>query len=372
MKIIIYSFRHEYQLSGQFRATSQLITLFKEIGWEAEAIPSNSSSFHQRKQLNFKLFFFNLKQLFCGAQVLNRSKGDIIVFRLPCLSQLFFIRLFYRKINKPYVVILESMAWTGINRGSFMRELCHEPILAIAKRTINHPFWARFAGLRPIHLVCATKTQIKQAKNFLKAKHFLFEIKNATLMNIPKTVRKRTFDPQKVRLGFIGHDLAYKGVVEITEAIPRLRKQIAELTLTGAFSEMGYGSFAKRWMEVGGQILGEVNVEEFFNSIDILCYPIYEDYGTQIHPNIILEAMAFGTPFITSKSAAMLEILDPNQIPMMDRVTGESIEKCVLQMLSKDAAEVSEYLRESYRCISDEHIKNSWMDLFENLALQKN
>jgi hypothetical protein len=59
MKIVIYSFRHEYQLSGQFRATSQLIALFKEIGWEAEAIPSNSSSFHQRKQLNFKLFFGN-------------------------------------------------------------------------------------------------------------------------------------------------------------------------------------------------------------------------------------------------------------------------------------------------------------------------
>ena len=68
----------------------------------------------------------------------------------------------------------------------------------------------------------------------------------------------------------------------------------------------------------------------------------------------------------------MLEILDPNQIPMMDRVTGESVEKCVLQMLSKDAAEVSEYLRESYRRISDENIKNSWKDLFENLTLQKN
>ena len=90
-----------------------------------------------------------------------------------------------------------------------------------------------------------------------------------------------------------------------------------------------------------------------------------------MHPNIILEAMAFGTPFITSKTAAMLEILDPNQIPMMDRVTGESVEKCVLQMLSKDAAEVSEYLRESYRRISGEHIKNSWKDLFENLVLQK-
>ena len=193
MKIIIYSFRHEYQLSGQFRATSQLITLFKEIGWEAEAIPSNSKSFHQRKQLNFKLFFLNLKQLFCGTQVLNRSKGDMIMFRLPCLSQLFFIRLFYRKINKPYVVLLESMAWNGVNRGSFMRELCHEPILAMAKRIINNPFLGRFAGFRPFHLVCATKTQIKQTKKFLKEKHSVYEIKNATLKNIPKKDLKRAY-----------------------------------------------------------------------------------------------------------------------------------------------------------------------------------
>jgi glycosyltransferase involved in cell wall biosynthesis len=369
VKIIVYSFRHEYQLSGQFRATSQLIALFKDIGWQAESIPSNSSSLHQRNQLNFELFYFNLKQLFCGAKMLNRTDGDCIVFRLPCISQLFFIWLFYRQLHKPYVVILESMAWTGINRGSFWRELCHEPILALAKRTINHPMWAKLAGSRPFHLICATQTQIKQAQKYLRGEHHFYEIKNSTLRDIPEITRKRKFDPKNVRLGFIGHDLAYKGVVEITEAIPQLQKQIPELTLMGAFSEMGYDSFAKRWLEVGGQILGKVNVAEFFDSIDILCYPIYEDYGTQTHPNIILEAMALGTPFITSKTSAMQEILDPNQIPMMERVTGESVEKCVMQMLSKDAAKVSEYLQESYQRISGEHIKNSWKNLFENRAL---
>jgi len=371
MKIIIYSFRHEYPLSGQFRATSQLIDLIKSLGWEAESIPSNSSSLHHRKQLNFKLFFFNLKQLFCGLQVLNRTEGDCVIFRLPCISQLFFIRLFYRQLHKPCIVILESMAWNGNNLGSFFRELCHEPILAIAKRTINHPLWGRLVGSHPFHLVCATKTQIKQAQKFLPGKHYFYEIKNATLRNIPEITRKRKFNPKKVRLGFIGHDLAYKGVIEITEAIPHLRKQIPELDLIGAFSEMGYDSFVKPWLEVGGQILGEVNIEEFFDSIDILCYPIYEDYGTQVHPNIVLEAMALGTPFVTSKTSSMLEILDPDKIPMMALVNGESVAGCVMQMLSKDAMEVSEYLQESYRRIS-EHINNRWKDLFEDRVRQNN
>ena len=123
-------------------------------------------------------------------------------------------------------------------------------------------------------------------------------------------------------------------------------------------------------MDWGGKVLGEVKLKDFFCSIDILCYPLYEDYGTQVYAHVILEAMQHGTPLIVSKTAAILELLEPERIPMLDRVSGKNVADAVLEMLKRDPNEISLYLRDRFQKISKPIVKKKWEELLKGIESQ--
>lgn len=124
------------------------------------------------------------------------------------------------------------------------------------------------------------------------------------------------------RLLFVGHVLPSKGVYELVRACVDV--QDVQLRLIGRVEESvkndlsGIAS-AKRgeWM----QMLGECGHDEVLHEMlacDMFVFPSY----TEGFPNVILEAMACGTPIIASGVGAIPEMLDKGKcgciIPPMD------------------------------------------------------
>ena len=375
MKIIIYSFRNEYHLSGQYKATSHMMELFTELGHEVEAPRMDVSSLHKAHQLNLKLLALNIDRLVNGCDFLNQSDADLIIIRIPCLSQLVLLSLFYRKLKKPVVVILESMAWSGRNLGNFFREFKNEPILSTSKRIINHPAWGKLLSSSPKinSFICSSKAQIDQAKKIIGNSKEFHHIENSIMDNLKKPQPRKPFNKDRLVLGYIGHGVAYKGSIEVTEAAKILRATFQKVELKGAFSGvMGFNHVHKNWLACGGEMLGQVTLSDFFNTIDILCYPLYEDYGTQVHSHVILEAMQHGAPLIVSKTPAILELLEPERIPMLDRVTGRDVANAILETLERDPNEISQYLRSRFQKIAKSVVKKKWEGFLEGIESQLN
>jgi glycosyltransferase involved in cell wall biosynthesis len=368
MKAIIYSFRHEYYLSGQFRATNQMRELFHELGWETETCYEDHNHLHNGSTFNFQLLFRNIDRLLFGIKILNQIEANLVIIRIPCFSQTFFVDWLYRKLNKPFIILVESMAWNKTNRGSFSREVYYEPILAISKRIINHPLWGSIANNHPKTFIASSKAQLEQVKKYIGPKHDYHHIENSFFEPLEKPPIRSNFDPKKVKLGYIGHDYIYKGVIEIANSVTLVKKEISQVELTGAFSGMGLGKAQKIWKNAGGTVLQEVDRDEFYDSLDILCYPLYEDYGSQVYALVILEAMRRGVPMVLSNTAANRELVEPEMIPLIDKVNEKSIAKAVISLHKKNAGEVSDYLRERFKKISRTVVKEKWRKLLENYA----
>ena len=118
--------------------------------------------------------------------------------------------------------------------------------------------------------------------------------------------------PERVkgRLLFVGHIVDSKGVYELVEACTRMpdvclrmvgyaEEDVKQRLLTIASQREG------DWLELTGGLSRENTIREIL-SADVLIAPSYMEG----FPNVILEAMACGTPIIASRVGGIPEMLD--------------------------------------------------------------
>ena len=151
------------------------------------------------------------------------------------------------------------------------------------------------------------------------------------------------------RLLFVGHVIPTKGVYELVQACSGIEN--VELRLVGRVEErvkadlQGIASVKENgWMKLLGEV-GHDDVLREMLSCDMFVFPSY----TEGFPNVIIEAMACGTPIISSGVGAIPEILDNGKcgviIPPQDAdavksaiqaLVGDEERKAVLSTSSKE------------------------------------
>jgi len=111
-------------------------------------------------------------------------------------------------------------------------------------------------------------------------------------------------------IGFVGRLNADKGIVELVDAVARLRRRGAntELVLVGpdeglrALPERTRALLAMRWVHRTGAV---PDPAEYLASIDVLCLPSHrEGLGT-----VLLEAMATGIPVVATRATGIVDVV---------------------------------------------------------------
>ena len=151
------------------------------------------------------------------------------------------------------------------------------------------------------------------------------------------------------RLLFVGHVIPTKGVYELVQACADIKD--IELRLVGRVEERVKDELLKiasakegNWLTMLGEV-GHDDVLCEMLSCDMFVFPSY----TEGFPNVIIEAMACGTPIISSGVGAIPEILDNGKcgviIPPQDSnavkeaiqaLIGDEERKASLSIVSKE------------------------------------
>jgi glycosyltransferase involved in cell wall biosynthesis len=125
--------------------------------------------------------------------------------------------------------------------------------------------------------------------------------------------KKKTIQTS-LRLGFIGNVSFPKGIVEFIEVVNGLSSSglSVEARIAGPFENKAVKEFTEDKIRKNGSIryfgpVYEVEKRKFFEDLDVLLFP--SKYKNEAAPLVILEALSYGIPVISTKRGCIAEIL---------------------------------------------------------------
>ena len=131
---------------------------------------------------------------------------------------------------------------------------------------------------------------------------------------VPRDEARRAlgFDEADRVLLFIGNIQASKGCMELLDAFGRLRERMPDLSLVfigagpqaRALSERAAALGASERVRFAGRLAHE-QIVQWFGAADVFCLPSHAE-GV---PNVVLEAMACGTPVVATRVGGIPEVL---------------------------------------------------------------
>lgn len=141
---------------------------------------------------------------------------------------------------------------------------------------------------------------------------------------------------------FVGHDFKLKGLQLLLEAMASMKNENVRLLVVGSGDRRSYGRWTrKRGLEQHVLFLGSTGeVEKLYAASDLFVLPtLYDAFS-----NVCLEAMACGTPVITSRNNGASELIrDGEEGYVLERhEVGELVEKIRLSLSAEKRATMGE------------------------------
>jgi glycosyltransferase involved in cell wall biosynthesis len=297
-------------------------------------------------------------KILCGA---IRMADDTDVFIFFIGGELLFIPLIVLKLLRKKVVLIPAMVTTAIY--SVRRNPLSKFVSLLA--TINF-FLADRIIIYSSALV--QELNVKQGNKLVVAhEHFV----DFRIFMVKNDINKRAN-----AVGYIGRFSEEKGILNLVKSIPLFLKRRNDV----CFKLCGEGKLFDKiksiirfeCLESYVNLTGWVShsdVPNFLNDIKLLVLPSY----TECLPNIILEAMACGTPVLTtgvgaipdvirnSETGFLLESNDPSHIT--DKIVELLNKPRLLEKVSKNAYE---WVRENF---IEEKTLESWQRILQELEL---
>ena len=295
--MLIFSLRKEARVSGE-SATFRLVEeVLRELAipcerWESE---TGFQPVPQKDRLEARPTMAAAHRLRALTRIAAANTTDVLMVKIPTAAQLPFAVWATRRFRGRLIFWIDGLLWRPLSAKLTAALFAAEPLLTTARALINNPLWPRLAGGRALEIVVASHTQQAELAPLLpRAK--IHVIPNGT----PGIAAPAPATRRALTLGYIGHSYVVKGVRDILEMHRELRRHDLAPPLVVAFSELGGQAIREEFRRAGATVLGVVEKAEFYAQIDVLIAPYWAGWGTQTFPNILLEALQYGVPVLTT------------------------------------------------------------------------
>jgi|SRR5665213_22520 len=174
----------------------------------------------------------------------------------------------------------------------------------------------------------------------------------------PAEIQAAGGDPQVVRVLFLAHCIRQKGLFDALEGVvlanARLQQMNSplrlELTVAGEFiSPQDQADFDQRVSLIEFETAGQTHVNYLgfvsgpvklraFVKCDCFCFPTY--YHAESFGLVVVEAMSFGLPIVTTRWRSIPEIMPLNYPGLVDPQSPPQIAGALIRLMSECSAEV--------------------------------
>ncbi len=192
--------------------------------------------------------------------------------------------------------------------------LLHHTSKHTLTRQLRFEVLQRLAGPSCLHIVLSEEMAKNMRLIYPKTEKVLVS-QNACHIQDCDLEGRTSALPNKLRIGFLSNLCPEKGLDVVVETAAICRRKGLELTFVFAGPTLGRQSaelLAKAREELGDyiEVLGPVvdgAKADFFKSIDVFLFPTRYRYEAQ--PLVVLEAMSYGLPVITTRCGYVAELV---------------------------------------------------------------
>ncbi|HEX5416523.1 MAG TPA: glycosyltransferase family 4 protein [Chloroflexota bacterium] len=252
--------------------------------------------------------------------------ADLVHLNLPTPSFTPLANLLQHRIKKPLIVGFEAhLICLGdvLPHGRWLAS----PKFYLPRLLVNNRGIARAGGFQAAHYVVASGYQAEELLRAgapfdrISAIPTLFDWARLAGDGGAARVALPTGQPL---IGYIGHFNHVKGVDVLIRALPRIRERFPGVQLALAWSGLGEEGPVKRAIAATGladqvQVLGRVSVAEMFSRCDLAVLPYRLTIGQAAFPGLVLEAMAVGTPLVTTDLPLLRELVAEEELALLAR-----------------------------------------------------
>jgi glycosyltransferase involved in cell wall biosynthesis len=236
---------------------------------------------------------------------LLRDAPDMpVLWFLPTLAQVPLASVLMRGLPNPGGIYVEGAPL--LRHGDWRQAVFRMPAFFLARALLTREIVARVAEFgRPLPVAMASRWQADRARRVLGG-WGVYEIPNGS----PGMPLRALWRGGKGRsLSVLGHGLYYKGADLVLAVAERLRRRIPGLTVDWAWNGM-----RTRLLRLAGArdwvgLYDRVDPYEFLTEGALVLVPLRVSSGTNVFPNVLIEAMSVGAPLVTSDLPCHRELL---------------------------------------------------------------
>jgi glycosyltransferase involved in cell wall biosynthesis len=382
VKVGIVTLRPEFELSGEYVSTVQLINHLKINKIECSMLSPDSSRPKENnmeysktgdvvfgKIFSMVLFLFRLRW--------SSKEYDILHIYLPTPAFSIIADIVKFGIKTPLIVFYESSI---VDRPlSLFRYFFKDFPFYVTRMLINNRFVARLSLFKADKYVVSTKYQKQQLLSLgieSKKISLCFNIsKSFNYKNIDRESARKALNLQnRLYVCYIGNFLHLKGLESLIKSFTDVVKEIPDSTLILAYSGIGSKKRIDYLLQRDGLekktiILGKVDVGLLLSASDVFVLPYLHGFGTNLIPNLVLEALSVNIPLISSLVPPIKEvIMNRKEGILVDPNDHKSLASEIIRLLKdKNLADTirSNQRRKYEECFVPENLVKRYIELYE-------
>jgi len=295
VSIAVHTLRREYAWSGEARSLRYLRLTLQ--GTEFELVAGAGGIDLHGSPL--KLMTDNALRRMGRAGHEVWHGADMLLLKIPTAGQLPMALAASHGFPGRRIVWIDGRVWQPLPPRSLGKLLATQLALTAGRLTLDRPQWMRLSSGEEADIVVASHTQRQDLAPWLTPGLRVHVIPNGSFSGKPPLRPQRDAE-RPFTVGYLGNGYQVKGTGDLLTAFDLLRPRNLPIHARFALSGLEAAELGQEAGRRGHEVVGLVNPQEFFASIDLLALPLWSDAGTMVFPNVLLESLYYGVPAVVS------------------------------------------------------------------------